>query len=508
MLVQTLQRACNTATTTTTGIYTTSMNPSKMSMIESSTTPSYFQDPRDVFLTSLTDGFQLFKRSRHTAWPLLFLNNNLSPDCRFKLSSVICSGLIPGLRKPKDHDSFTYVFVEELNQAALGVSAYDAYADELFDLRIFAHLNCTDMSGVASAYTGGKHPGAKVPCHFCPIVGIRIQNTSNLSFYLPLKHPAGYPSSQFTIDNLPLRTPRQYRFQARKVDLAPTVEQRKQLSMRYGINGTPIMSKAPGVILPFSSPFNFMHLLENMCSNYVDHICGEFKGLDAGRESYILPTLRFGRRLAKQLSMLTPPYLPRLVAVFSMSRRSAPISRASLTLYGVPSMPLSSSGIVSLDQSITPIGNYQSERDRLREDIKKWYREYEEIFYQRRTERLAACVVTVHAWLQLVDMMEQSGPLWAYWCWVMERFCGHLARAISSRKHPYASLNRRIHEIQSLHAIRHIYRLEAELPPYTAMYDSADLPRYEDLNHYPEITLLHPRRVLSFEADDLDDLHR
>ncbi|KIO21587.1 hypothetical protein M407DRAFT_80244 [Tulasnella calospora MUT 4182] len=130
------------------------------------------------------------------------------------------------------------------------------------------------------------------------------------------------------------------------------------------------------------------------------------------------------------------------------------------------------------------------------------------IFYQRCSNRLTACVITVHAWLHIVDMMEQSGPLWAYWCWVMERFCGRLTRAISSRKHPYASLNRRIHEIQTLHAIRHIYGLEEELPPYTAMYNSNPLPTYGDLERYPEITLLHPRRVLSLEDDDLKDLRR
>lgn len=40
------------------------------------------------------------------------------------------------------------------------------------------------------------------------------------------------------------------------------------------------------------------------------------------------------------------------------------------------------------------------------------------------------------------------------------------------------------------------------------MYDSGPLPTHEDLDSYPEITLLHPRRVLSFEADNLEDLRR
>lgn len=109
-------------------------------------------------------------------------------------------------------------------------------------------------------------------------------------------------------------------------------------------------------------------------------------------------------------------------------------------------------------------------------------------------------------WLHLVDIMEQSGPLWAYWCWAMERFCGRLTRVINSRKHPYASLNRRIHEIQTLHAIRAIYNLEEDLPPYTAMYNDSSLPSYHHPDLYPDITLRHPRRTLSLDHPDINDL--
>ncbi|KIO23575.1 hypothetical protein M407DRAFT_47359, partial [Tulasnella calospora MUT 4182] len=63
------------------------------------------------------------------------------------------------------------------------------------------------------------------------------------------------------------------------------------------------------------------------------------------------------------------------------------------------------------------------------------------IFYQYDATRLVACLLTVHAWIHIPDIIEKSGPLWAYWSWVMERFCGRLSRTISSRKWPYSSLN-------------------------------------------------------------------
>lgn len=131
------------------------------------------------------------------------------------------------------------------------------------------------------------------------------------------------------------------------------------------------------------------------------------------------------------------------------------------------------------------------------------------IFYQHDRHRLAACLITIHAWLHIPDMIRRTGPVWGYWTWVMERFCGLLSRAVTSRKHPYASLNRRIREIQTLHAVRNIYDLHERLPIHTPTRSSGDLPpSYHDPNCYPEITLLHPRRTITFAREDLDDLHR
>lgn len=248
----------------------------------------YFDDPRDVFLTGMTDGFQLFKKGKQTAWPLLFVNNNLAPSLRYKQSNAICVGLIPGPRKPKEHDSFMYVVVEDLAKAAVGTPAYDAFEDEMFTLRVFCPLKCGDMPAMASAYTGGKHHGAQHPCRACPIEGIRILDSNNLSHYLPLIRPPGYPEQPYTLTSLPLRTHSEYLRQAKEVDEAPTQVERRRLSQLYGINHTPIVSQIPGIMFPLSFPFEFMHLLENTIENYVTWISGNFKALGDGVESFTI----------------------------------------------------------------------------------------------------------------------------------------------------------------------------------------------------------------------------
>lgn len=248
----------------------------------------YFDDPRDVLLTGLTDGFQLFRRGKHTAWPLLFINNNLAPDKRYQTGNCICSGLIPGPNKPKDHDSFMFVVVEELVKAAVGVDAYDALTDEIFKLRIFCPWKCGDMPAAASAYTGGKHHGALHPCRICPIEGIRIRGSSNINHYIPITRPPGYPQLYSSPSDLYCRTHTAWIEQATAITEAATQAERRSLSQLFGINHLAITSKIPGFQFPWSVPYDFMHLLENTIKNYMNLISGDFKELGPGVELYVL----------------------------------------------------------------------------------------------------------------------------------------------------------------------------------------------------------------------------
>lgn len=93
----------------------------------------------------------------------------------------------------------------------------------------------------------------------------------------------------------------------------------------------------------------------------------------------------------------------------------------------------------------------------------------------------------------------------SFWCWVCERFCGLYARSIASRKHPYASLDRRAFEYQVLQAVINKYDLQDALPTYTRMHDTRDLATFHT-PEYPDITLLHPRKVVYFIADNLNSL--
>jgi len=89
----------------------------------------------------------------------------------------------------------------------------------------------------------------------------------------------------------------------------------------------------------------------------------------------------------------------------------------------------------------------------------------------------------------------------------MERYCGRLSRAISSRKHPYASLNRRIRELQSLAMVRNLYGLRDRLPDYSQMHTSSFTPSFAH-NLYPHVTLRYSRRALDLSTLDLKSVRK
>ena len=55
------------------------------------------------------------------------------------------------------------------------------------------------------------------------------------------------------------------------------------------------------------------------------------------------------------------------------------------------------------------------------------------------------------------------GPVWAYWAFPMERYCGLIRPAIKSRKNADASLERYIIECAQLAQISLIYNLHDEI---------------------------------------------
>lgn len=85
------------------------------------------------------------------------------------------------------------------------------------------------------------------------------------------------------------------------------------------------------------------------------------------------------------------------------------------------------------------------------------------IYYQYNESRLPVCTLPIHALLHIADDIRAMGPVWCYWAFAMERFCGSLLPAVKSRKHPYSSLAHRVRDIAQLNQLKFVFNLAKEL---------------------------------------------
>lgn len=82
------------------------------------------------------------------------------------------------------------------------------------------------------------------------------------------------------------------------------------------------------------------------------------------------------------------------------------------------------------------------------------------LYYGYDPERLSACPLTVHALLHIADSITIAGPVWTYWAFLMECYCGALLPAVKSRRFPYSNLSNHISDVALLSAVQFIYDLD------------------------------------------------
>jgi hypothetical protein len=100
-----------------------------------------------------------------------------------------------------------------------------------------------------------------------------------------------------------------------------------------------------------------------------------------------------------------------------------------------------------------------------------FYHVLNRIYYQHSPDRVSTCPVTIHALLHIADGIEMMGPVWAYWAFPMERFCGKILRCIKSRRYPFSNIDSYLTAVAQLNQIKNRYNAHdqlALLPPKEA----------------------------------------
>ena len=249
----------------------------------------FFSDSRDVALGILTDGFQIFRRGPNaTCWPIIAINFNLPPTERTHIKNVIPIVIIPGPKSPRHMSSFLRPFIKECKELAVGVRAYDASHHECFDLHVYPISAHADMPA-AKHLTELKGPNAYCPCRACEITGVRGEGAS--VYYVPLGQPKAHGMEELEWDPfcLPMRSQERHGAMLEDIATQTTKTARDDLRQHYGISHISEICELPSMKLFKSFPHEWMHLvLENHLKNLIHLWKGTYKGLNEGKEEYII----------------------------------------------------------------------------------------------------------------------------------------------------------------------------------------------------------------------------
>ncbi|CAE6497313.1 unnamed protein product [Rhizoctonia solani] len=222
-----------------------------------------------------------------------------------------------------------------------------------------------------------------------------------------------------------------------------------------------------------------MHLLfENLVPNMVKHWTGDFKGLDKGTGTYRISKAQWmmvglltawATRTIPSVFVGTLPDIAQDQSLFKAEAYSfwiqylAPILLKDVMprKYYNHVLALREIILLCLQFKITRI-----EVDELQAMINNWVLKYEMYYYQYQTSRLPTCPLTIHALLHIPYYILRTGPLWASWAFVMERFCGRLLPAVRNRTRPYIQLDNYIKRRAQLQLVAKKY----DIPTLTKAY--------------------------------------
>lgn len=258
---------------------------------------NFFSLPTDIALGLSSDGFGPFKSRKKSCWPLIAFNYNLKPHVRFRLENLLCLGVIPGPHAPKDIGTFLSPLIDELEDLARGVPAYDSRSNHPFALHAYLIACFGDMPAVAKLMYMKGHNG-KHPCRACRIGGVRNPDPApgedNKTNYTPLSRPFTTGRHEPRHHNpleLPRRTHREFIMHAQLVEAAHNDAEEDRRSRHYGINALSPLSRLSSINFPASFPHDFMHVMfENVVPMLIDlwtH-SRKFATFGTGNEDYII----------------------------------------------------------------------------------------------------------------------------------------------------------------------------------------------------------------------------
>jgi hypothetical protein len=359
---------------------------------------NYFSDKRDIAFTTCLDAYLLYKRKRGgpSATPILVQLYNLPPEIRTHLDRLLCVGIIPGPKGPKRLETFLDPFDDECATLAKGVRTFDCVEQCMFDLHAYNIFVLGDIIAIEK-FLKLKGHNSIFPCRSCKIEAVNDKKGHKKTYYVPLKSTG----KQWDPFELPPREHDDWMLATQKIRSANSQAHGKRIAQALGIKGMPALTRVGSIDFARGVPWDYMHLLlENVVKNLFNMWKGTFKGIDDGKEEYIIPEedwTKIGKETANAITSIPAAFVRRLG---NPVEDQATMTAEGWSFWFMYIAPVVLNGrfekeayythfmsLVSIMKRCIQFSITHDEIDTLHTDIVNWVKEYERCVYNFRVQK-------------------------------------------------------------------------------------------------------------------------
>jgi hypothetical protein len=424
--------------------------------------------PGDMILMFSMDGAQLYRNKLSDCWIGIWIIFNHSPDRRYKKVRVLPAFFVPGPNKPKNCDSYLYPSLHHL--AALqkeGIRVWDASSNRMFTSTPFLALATADGPGMV--YLNGLvgYHGKNGCRLYCGVTG--RHKPGGAHYYPVLLKPHNYDVEGCDHDDIDpygiaACSSERYYENLRQLLSSNNITQYKKRRLETGIAKPSIfigLPRASTLGVPGCFGSDIMHLV---ALNLPDLLLSLWRGtIDCDktddRRTWDWAVLKGHLwKVHGEAVAATTPYLP---GSFDRPPRN-PAEKINsgykaweflMYIYGLgpglfynilPEMYWEN--FCKLVYGIRIIHQHEIATCDLRqahEALIGFVTEFEELYYQRRTDRIHFVRPVLHGVLHLAPEVTRVGPGLCASQWTIERTIGNLGEEIRQPSNPYANLSQR-----------------------------------------------------------------
>ncbi|KAJ3570411.1 hypothetical protein NP233_g4419 [Leucocoprinus birnbaumii] len=422
----------------------------------------------DTLLMFSIDGAQLYRYRLSDVWIYIWVVMDIAPDKRYKKKYVIPGGIIPGPNKPKNLESFVFpglYHIAALQKRQGNLRIYDSFRNEersTCPKVLFATADTIAMTSICGS-TG--HTGARGCRKSCGQRGRHC--TGKPTYYPALKRPDDFhvPGSDFPDIDLRTRKPPSQAHYNNSINTILRTRPGAPYERAKKETGFTKPSLFLGVDSPFGVPALFpiddMHLVALNLPDLVLPLWRKQTNSinchpNDDVQTWDWATLvgdtwtDHGKKVVSFRQYLPssyerPPRNP-------VEKLNSGYKASEFLVYFYGYLPILLPGILPekylthfyklvravrlfLQASITP-----AELEEARELAIQYVEEYEDLYVQRKSERLHFVRPCVHVFSHTAEEIAKLGPLRAYAQWTIERMIGILEANLRLHSNAFSNM--------------------------------------------------------------------